>query len=85
MGNKSEKEENNEQEYTDVEERRCWSRGNRLPIKSCLFGYNMSEVEMENGQQDDGLDLSKVLDTLYNKVEANMIETIKKNLGGKTV
>ena len=36
-----------------------------------------------NGQQNDGLDLSKVLDTLYNKVEANMIKTIRKNLGGK--
>ena len=35
------------------------------------------------GQQNDGLDLSKVLDTPYNKVEANMIKTIKKNLGGK--
>merc|ERR1712050_658266 len=32
---------------------------------------------------DDGLDLSKVLDTLYNKVEANMIKTIRKDLGGK--
>ena len=36
-----------------------------------------------NGKQNDGLDLSKVLDTLYNKVEANMIKTIRKNLGGK--
>ena len=36
-----------------------------------------------NGKQDDGLDLSKVLDTLYNKVEANMIKTIKNKLGGK--
>ena len=33
--------------------------------------------------QRDGLDLSSVLDTLYKKVEANMIKTIKRNLGGK--
>ena len=32
-----------------------------------------------NGQQNGGLDSSKVISTLYNKVEANIIKTIKNN------
>ena len=44
-----------------------------LVLSSFIVGTN----------ENDGLDLSKVLDTLYKRVEANMIKTIKKNLGGK--
>merc|ERR1711936_280839 len=40
-------------------------------------------IQIVTTQSNDGLDLSKVLDTLYDKVEKNMIKTIKKNLGGK--
>ena len=48
-----------------------------------LFMVIISLLVVRANSQDKGLDLSKVLDTLYNKVEANMIKTIRKNLGGK--
>ena len=48
-----------------------------------LLVITLSLLVIRVNSQDKGLDLSKVLDTLYNKVEANMIKTIRKNLGGK--
>merc|ERR1711909_224491 len=48
-----------------------------------LLMITLSLLVIRVNSQDKGLDLSKVLDTLYNKVEANMIKTIRKNLGGK--
>ena len=40
-------------------------------------------IRVLKSQESDTFDLSKVLETLYNKAEANMIKTIKKNLGGR--
>ena len=38
-----------------------------------LFLVLVCFLVIVNGQQNDGLDLSKVRDTLYNKVEVSMI------------